>query len=177
VLSPTTIADTLAARVARTVVDRLAKRMVKEGIDIGAYLDEVGRRPLPVKWHMTWFLSHYVKRIREVEPKDQSLIRETLVHSDNKSVSRDLWRALSFVDLDEDIAGGVFDAATRLITESKEPIGLRAHAMYVARNIARPYPELRSELLLVLEGLRKDEGAAIRTRSRSSHKELSTVDH
>jgi hypothetical protein len=175
VISAREIADTVTRnRSKRTIVD-LAERMVHEGIDFEDFFDEVDALPGPLRWYMTWTLSHYVERVGQIGPRDQRRIWQALVDSESPGMRRDLWRALSFVDVDEDIAGHVFEAAIETITASRQATAARAHAMYVARNIARPHAELRRELTLVLEGLSRHESAAIRNRKQSIMREFAPV--
>lgn len=150
----------------------LANRMVKRGIDFDEFFDVVDSLDRQVRWYMTWTLSHYVERVRNIGCSAQRRMWMALQSSEDPSMRRDLWRAFSFVDIDEDIAGDVFEAAIETIVSPREPIAARAHAMYVARNIARPYVELRRELTLVLEGLGRKESAAIQTRKKSIIREF-----
>ena len=176
-ITPEDIVRMLTRGRTKGTVDRLADRMVTAGVDLAAFFREVDRQPSPLKWHLTWVLSHYVERLGALGPRDQRRIWDALGASPDDSVRRDLWRALSFVtDIDDDIAGAVFDTAVRVVTSSKEPIAIRAHAMFAARNVALPYPELRRELRLVLEALTRDESAAVRARSRNVVRELTTRD-
>lgn len=173
-LSPADIADRLISNRTKPGIARLAESIMREGLDIEAYIDEVQKRPLPVRWHMTWLLSHYVERKGSISPQDQLRLWTLLSECGNRSMARDLWRALSFIELDDEIAGDVFDAAVAIIPAPAQPVALRAHAMYAARNIARPWAELRRELILVIEDLPPDESAAIRTRSKAILREFRT---
>jgi len=173
ILSAATIADRLARGRTRALMNRLADRMARDGVDVPAFLAEVDIRRFPLKWHLTWLFSHYVERVRRLPAGDQEAVWRHLTDCDHPGIRRDLWRALSFLEtIDEDIAGDVFDHAIEIVRSSKEPIAMRAHAMFAARNIALPYEELRSELGLVLETLRRDESAAVRARSKNMLKEL-----
>ena len=85
-------------------------------------------------------------------------------------------RALSFIEIDDDIAGEVFDAAIEITASPRQPIAVRAHAIFTARNIALPYAELRRELRLTLEATGREESPGIRARSRNVLRELRKAD-
>ena len=175
-LSPPELADSLASDRTKRNVERWAGLMAREGIDFEAFFDEMRRRKLPVKWYMTWMLSRFVERNRPGGARAQRLIWQMLGDCENASMRRELWRALSFIEIDDDIAGEVFDAAIEITASPRQPIAVRAHAIFTARNIALPYAELRRELRLTLETTGREESPGIRARSRNVLRELRKAD-
>ena len=175
-VSPADIADSLAGDRTKRNVERWARVMARRGVDFDAFFDELSRRQPPLRWQMTWLLSHYVARNRRDGTRAERRIWKTLTDCGDPGMRRELWRALSFIDVDEDLAGDVFDAAIAVVRSSAEPIAVRAHAMFAARNIARPHPPLRRELRLVLEAALAEDSPAIRARSRNVLDELRKAD-
>ena len=175
-LSPRELADSLASDRTTPNVARWAGLVAREGIDFEGFFDEMRRRKLPVKWYMTWMLSRSVERNRPDGARAQRLIWQMLADCENASMQRELWRALSFVEIDDDIAGEVFDAAIEIAASPRQPIAVRVHAISTARNIALPYAELRRELRLTLEATGREESPGIRARSRNVLRELRKAD-
>jgi len=142
------------------------EQMHRSGIDLRAYLDEVRRQPLPVKWYLTWTLSHFLERYPEQGAHAEQQVWEFLRSCGHEGMQRDLWRCLSFMDIGDDLSGEIYNCATAAIVSVKKPIAVRVHAMTVAYRIARPYPELMDELYMLLETLKNEESPGIRTRSK-----------
>lgn len=166
------IAESLLEDRTKKNVNRLLDRMDVIGVDLYDFLDEVDARPMPVKWYLTWTLTHYFERNPIQDLTLQKALWERTIQNDNPSIDRDYWRAWSFINVNEEIAGEIYESAVVKIMSSKVALAVRAHAMLCAYRIAEPYPELCSELLSILEGLKQDEAPAICSRSRNLSKKL-----
>jgi hypothetical protein len=129
--------------------------MESEGLDFQLFFLEVNRQSLPVKWHMTWLLNHFVEQNPAIGNSNQQLIWEELKLTENPSIQRDLWRMLSFLNIDESHSGEIYDQALALIRSQKFAIAIRVHAMTVAQKIALPYAELRQELIPTISGRKR----------------------
>lgn len=164
-LSPAAIADSLARDRSSKNMMLLVGQMQRVGIDLREYVEEIRRQPLPVKWYLTWALSHYVEQNPEAGTREQHLLWEFMQSCDHEGMQRDLWRCLAFMDIGDDLSGVVYTRAIQVITSVKHPIAVRALAMLVAYHIARGYHELLGELDMVLEPLKEDEGKGVRSRS------------
>ncbi len=175
-VSPAAIAESLALDRSKRNIARWARLMARRGVDFDAFFDELQERKRPTRWQMTWLLSHYVERNRRDGARAEHRIWQSLTDCNDPGMRRELWRALSFIDVDEDLAGDVFDRAISVIRSPAEPIAVRAHAMFAARNVARPHAPLRRELRLVLEAALAEDSPAIRARSRNVLEELRKAD-
>ena len=82
-------------------------------------------------------------------------------------MQRDLWRAFTFITIDEDLEGEVYDSAVKTTSNAALPIAPRAHAMLCAVNIAMHYPELSEEMLLVLSSFPQEESPGLRNRAKN----------
>lgn len=164
-LSPADIAGSLAGDRSSRNMLRLAEQMQHSGVNLREYLEETGRQPLPVRWYLTWTLSHYVEQTREAGAAEQHLLWEFLLSCRHEGMQRDLWRCLSFIDIVEELSGAVYSHAIRITGSAKHPVAVRAHAMLTAYHIARGYPELLNELDMVLTPLKEGEAMSVRARS------------
>lgn len=160
------IAKALSEDRSKRTVMILVDQMAKENFDLNDFLAVVKSSPLPLKWHMTWTLNHYYDQYPHVPPKQQRSIWDFLLETEHEGMLRDLWRIISIVNLDEDIAGEAFEKALHIVPSQMQPIAIRAHAMQVLLNTVKMYPELSNEYMLVLEELDADPSVAIQARAR-----------
>jgi len=163
-LSAADIAQSLGEDRSKKNVDRLVLRMAKEGFSFADLFETIEHTPLPVKWYLTWTLTHYVEAYPHLSPEDQALIWKGLQSTDHKGMLRDYWRTLTFINVDEEIAGAVYDKALLTASSPVQAIANRVHAMQVAYNIAQGYAELLEELLATLSKLPEDAEAGFMSR-------------
>ena len=171
-MSPKEISEILAFDRSKISIHRLILKLEKDGFDFQAFFDQLPSIEFPTRWYMTWMLTHYVERNTEEGTAHQDLIWSVLKECDNQSMLRDLWRTMSLIEVNEELAVEVYDAATKTTMSSTNAIAVRAHAMFTAANIAMPYPELRSELVLILKGFNEDTSAGLRARAKNLIRKL-----
>jgi hypothetical protein len=166
------IADVLTDDRSKNTVNKLIEIVSKTGLDFNAFFQELENHPLPTKWYMTWFLTHYTEKNPSEAQPQQKLIWEYLKTCNNESMQRDLWRTISFIKIDDEIAGEVYEYALKTFTISTKPIAVRAHAMLCAANVAQPYDELKKELMIVLSDFNLERSAGLRARAKNLMKTL-----
>lgn len=166
-ISPKDIATSLEGDRSKANMLRCVAAMEKLGIDFEAFFKEVRSQSEPVCWYLTWLLSHFIEHYPALGTSIQHHVWDLLKTTAHKGMQRDLWRSLSFIHVSEELSGEIYDAACLIIPSTQQPIAVRAHAMFTARNIALPYPELCDELALILSELHHSESAGIRSRSRN----------
>jgi len=175
VIDPQEIVEALQQDRSKQAVARLVDRMAREHFNLEDYLALVKKSPSPLNWLMTWTLNHYYEAFPHLPSRQQKLIWTFLQETKHDGIKRDLWRILSCVSLDEDLAGEVFESSLRHIPSQHHPIAVRAHAMKTALNIAQSYPELGQELKLVFELLKDEDSAGIRARAKNYLKEIKKI--
>ena len=116
---------------------------------------------------MGWLLTHYVERYPTDGSKHQKLIWNILKSTDSHSLQRDLWRAFTFINVEDNLEGEVYDLAVKTTSNAALPIAPRAHAMLCAVNVALHYPELSEEMLLVLSSFPQEESPGLRSRAKN----------
>ena len=169
------IAESLAQNRSKANVNRMVLEMAKHGYDFEEYISLVNKTPLPVKWYLTWNLSHYLQEYSHLGLVKQRLFWKFTQEIEHHGMLRDIWRAWSFLVVHEELEGEVFDRAMRVIPSQMYPVAIRIHAMKTAYNIAKNYPEIAEELLLVVEDLEHDDSSAIQARSRHIMKDLNKL--
>ena len=169
-LDCTTIFESLMADRSKQNIAHWVNKMIREGFDPVAFMVQFHAHEPSKSWKLTWLLSHYIEA-----SKDDSFqldIWQVLKTTEHQGIQRDLWRAFSFISINESIAGEVYDKALGLIHSQLYAIAVRAHAMQCAFNIAQTYPELKEELALVLKGISSEDSAGIRSRTKRLLKDL-----
>lgn len=163
-LDPKEVAQVLEQERDKHTINALVERMARDGFSLGAYFNEIDQREQPVKWYLTWTLSHYFDAYPHAPLATQELIWKALQQTDHKGMLRDYWRMLTCFDVDEEIAGAVYDKALLTCASPVHAVAVRVHAMQVAFNIAKAYPELLEEVLQVLLQLPEEDEKGIISR-------------
>lgn len=86
-------------------------------------------------------------------------IIDALLSTKNGSLKRHFTRILCRYEIPENYLGAIVNRSFELLAPS-EPVSVRVHAMQLLFNIARIVPDLKGELILVIENLREEESSA-----------------
>ena len=148
------IVQSLSNDRSKAKIQNLVELIDKEGPDFIEFFAEVDRQKHPVKWHMTWLLTHFIEKYPEVGQSIQLSIWKLLKATSNQSMLRDLWCCISHIEINDEISGEVYAFATGTFTSQKHAIAVRAHSLECACKIAQPYQELRDEMALFLKPLK-----------------------
>jgi len=170
------IADALAKDRSKASVARQVERMHREPFDLSVFLQEIPEQELPVRWYLTWTLTHFLEDQPDIGKENVVLIWDLLKACNHNGMERDLWRSLTFVEIHEDLSGEVFDRAIQTLRSPKHAVAVRAHSMLVAFNIARPFEELRQELEECLSIVQQqNDSAGLYARSKNLRKKLARL--
>ena len=74
-----------------------------------------------------------------------------LEHAKHDALIRNTFRTLQNMDVPEDLEGLAFEKAFDYLLNPQNAIAIRVFAMTVCANIAKKYPELKHELIPVIE--------------------------
>lgn len=110
-----------------------------------------------------WLLA--LKHPYFIEPYVPEII-ERLKEISSAGVKRNFMNILSVIPISAEYAGILFDMCLKWIENSTEPIGVRANAMSILYSISNTEPELKLELISILETMVPDESMGIETRAR-----------
>ncbi len=168
----TQLAQILTENRTKQTVDRLVNEVLKTGLDWDQFIEIFLSTPLPSKWYLTWWLSHYAEEDPEPIESRQALFWEVLIENMHPSIERDFWKLLTRISLNDDLIGKAYDEAMRTIPSQKRAVAVRAYAMEVAFNVAKRYPDLTHEVKLIFENLSPEEPASIQARKRNFLKKL-----
>ena len=124
-----------------------------------------------------WLLSHCAdldfERIKPFQIKLINHLKNKNLHS---GVIRSVLRIFQEQPIPKKYESFMIDKCFGYINNPKEAIAVRAFAMTVVYNISKPYPELLSELSIVLTHLNiEHEGAGIMNRAKNTLKNIAKL--
>ena len=90
------------------------------------------------------------------------------------AVLRNSLRILGAIDVPEDLKGEVYEKCFNFLAEPKNPIAIRVFSMSVLTNIADQFPELKDELIDLIESYYEHGSAGYKSRARKCLKQLRT---
>ena len=109
-----------------------------------------------------------------IKPYFSKLINLLGKPENHPAIDRNILRIFQDIDIPEKHHGNLVDASFKFMMDVKYPAGIRAFAISVAANICKNYPELKRELILILEEFKKyPQQPAISSRLKQAFRTLS----
>ncbi len=90
----------------------------------------------------------------------------------HNSVKRNVIRLLQVIDIPEEYDGIVYELCFNYINDTKEMTAVRTFSITVLCNIVMKYPELKGEVISLIELHRANSSAAFKARVRKELKRL-----
>lgn len=92
------------------------------------------------------------------------------------AVKRNVVRVLQHMDIPEDLQGPVMNYCFRFLEDPAETVAVRAFSMTVLARLARQYPDIKQEIVLLIEDqLREGATAGFVSRGKRTLKELEKI--
>lgn len=114
-----------------------------------------------------WPLSYCVRRHPKlIDPYYRQLLDNLSRKDIHVAVIRNTVRLLQDVSIPKRWHGRVMSICFDFVADPETPIAVKAFALTVLGNLAAEYPEIRSELRLVIEGQLEHATPAFRSRAR-----------
>ncbi|MET6997371.1 hypothetical protein [Chitinophaga defluvii] len=83
------------------------------------------------------------------------------------AVKRNVIRILQFIPIPEDLHGEVMNICFEFLSDPQETIAVRCFSMTVLDNLAKAYPEIKQEIMLIVsDQLQHAPSAGFRSRAR-----------
>lgn len=127
----------------------------------------------------SWRAAYLVDKIHDEVPgmviPYLPVIIEKLKIEDNASKRRHWLKLISMNPVDKQYFGFLFDYCINIFTSAKEAIAVRVHAMQILFNISEQEPDLKPEVLQIIEHeIEYHSTAGIRSRGHKLAKKLHT---
>jgi len=121
-----------------------------------------------------WIVSGIAEKKPELLEAYLPLVVDRMTASQlHPAVRRNMVRLLQFVPIPERLQGTVMNACFGYLADPSEAIAVRAFSMSILGSLAQSYPEIRQELVLLLEDMLEHQpSAAIKSRALKTIKQL-----
>lgn len=111
--------------------------------------------------HPEFLSSHYKKLMDKLDEPGQ-----------NDAVIRNVVRMFQFVEIPELYHGRLMDRCFQLIADHDVAVAIKAFSLTVIENLTKLYPEIQSELRLIIEERAPHETAAFTSRAKKILKRM-----
>lgn len=127
-----------------------------------------------MSYRAAWALAHVAENnVKIIEPYFDKLIDKLKITNQHTSIYRSIFKCFQESKIPEKYAGSIFDAALLFMMSEFQEAAVRAYAITTASNICKTYPELKSELKLVLnEMMTMPQSKAVNVRAKRALKDL-----
>ena len=121
----------------------------------------------PKSWRAAWLMDKiHEKNPDLVTPFIPDMIQK-IKTEDNAGKKRHFLKLISINSIPSEHQGFLFDYCLKAFTSAKEPLAVRVHAMQILYNISEKEPELKHEILAVIEDeMENHSSAGIISRGR-----------
>lgn len=107
-----------------------------------------------------------------IEPHLKELLNYSTKPSAPQAVKRNIVRLLQFIEIPKRLQALTTEICFQLFSNKKEPIAVRVFSMTVLSNLAKKLPELKNELIPLIEDQLPYGSAGFISRGRKMLKEL-----
>lgn len=129
--------------------------------------------PYRITQRAAWPLSNCVEKHPELlRPHWKKILAFMSRPGIHDAVKRNTLRMLQFVRIPKPYQGRTADLCFAFLTNTKEPVAIRVFAMTVLANLAHEVPELKNELIPIIEDQLPYASAGFLSRSRKVLKQL-----
>jgi hypothetical protein len=120
-------------------------------------------------YSVSWAALRHPKMI---DPYLGTLVKQLKRTDVHEAIPRNCLRILESVNIPSTYHGEVMDACFEFAQDPKTPIAIKAASLTILYNLSKVYPEIRSELKLIIETQWENETAAFRSRGKKILKAL-----
>ena len=99
-------------------------------------------------WPLSYCVQHHPDLIKPHLKRILQFAKKPLVHD---SVKRNTMRLLQFIEVPKSLQGAVAELCFSFLQNTKEAIAIRVFAMTVLSNLTKSQPELKNELIPLIE--------------------------
>jgi hypothetical protein len=164
----------LLAPASKVIVVELAEKAIAEKAFFNELLAIYNGTDFRLTQRVAWVFSYLAERNpTEMRKCEQVLLNRLQQEDATDAIKRNTMRIWAYTGLSTENDGLVFDICISYLM-GHEAVAIKAHAMSVAYELAKPWPELRSELKVAIEDLyeRESHSAGIRSKCKRTLADL-----
>lgn len=123
-----------------------------------------------------WPLSYSVKKHPQlIEPHLKKIITNLKKLKLPDAVKRNTVRLLQFIEIPKSLHGITLNNCFKLLHGKKEPVAIKVFSMTVLANLTREYPELKGELIAIIEDQMPYASAGFVSRGKKVLRQLRKI--
>jgi hypothetical protein len=137
---------------------------------IGLILENVS----PISEKAAWAMNHCFEN--EVGFFEDYFSEMTQVFAETNysdSIKRNIVRVFQFIDIPEQFQASIINSCFALVTNKKSAIAVKAFSLGVLEKMVKLYPELKNELVVVIEDLLPKASSGLKNRGQHILRRLS----
>ncbi|MCE3226115.1 MAG: hypothetical protein K0S32_666 [Bacteroidetes bacterium] len=116
---------------------------------------------------------HSLNHPELIKPHIPKMIKMLGEKDHHPAIPRNILRIFQEVDVPEKYRGPLLDMSLKFIMDISQPLAVRAFSITVAARICSGYEELKNELIIILDELKKyPQSPALTVRIREAYKTL-----
>lgn len=121
-----------------------------------------------------WIISYVAKAHPDlIQPHLHDMVYRMKDEGIPVAVKRNVVRVLQFLAIPEALQGVVMEQCFAFLADAQETVAVRAFSMTILGNLAREYPEIKGEIVMLIEdALQQEPTAGIISRAKKVLKEL-----
>jgi len=126
----------------------------------------------PLAWRAAWFLDGSDEKKPGMARKHISVIVKELPGLQSMGTIRSLLRMLTRQQIPENEQGLLIDLCFNYLVSERYPVAVKVHAMQVIFNHVLLYPELKNELIAVIEDQAENNSIGFKARGQFLIKQM-----
>jgi hypothetical protein len=130
---------------------------------IKCFLDEEYRLAQRAAWSVSWAAKQKPEMINPHIKELVSVLHKKNVHD---AVVRNSVRVLQEIEIPEEYQGEVMDACFQFLESNTTAVAIKAFSLTTLFNLSKKYPEIKSELKLIINVRLDYETAAFKSRAK-----------
>ena len=152
--------------------DLLIGKVIKSDSHFNRLLELALHEKDPVAWRACWVLDGSDEKRPGLAHKHISGIVQALPVLESKGTLRSLLRLLTRYDIPEEEQGLLIDLCFNYLVSEQYPVAVKAHAMQIIYHHVLLYPELKDELIAVIEDQMENNSAGFKARGNILIKQM-----
>lgn len=173
-MEPERIAESILEDRSSENLRGIGNRLKKENADLGEYLDLLWEEH-PIGMRFTWLMGGLCERAPEMIAPHLPRLFTAKEELNFPGYDRSLAKWMSLCGIPEEIEGEVADQLFEWMLDPQIKVAVKAFSMTALANLSRKYPELGTELRLIIEEQFEEGSAGYKSRGRKVLAQLDRI--